>query len=161
MEKFQEAHQKALKHLRVADHMLTVTYPLVNDTRLLLKVVDNLFLAMTNSISAILHHEQYYKRIPVFADNFESKFNIFKTKCVNRLRFDRRYLQFILDLKNTILQHKQSPITFSRKDSYVICSDTYQIQKITTKKLKGDLQKTRLFVYKMNEIVSDKNAGIY
>ena len=42
MEKFQEAREKALRNLQIADHMVSTTYPLLKDNRLLLTATENL-----------------------------------------------------------------------------------------------------------------------
>ncbi|MCP3682530.1 MAG: hypothetical protein GY861_07545, partial [bacterium] len=47
MEKFQEAREKARKNINVADHMFCMTYPLVKDNRLLLAILENIFLGFT------------------------------------------------------------------------------------------------------------------
>ena len=77
MEQFQEAIEKANQKLKIADHMIFMTYPLVRDNRLLLSIIQNIFLALTNSMSSILYYERLFKKIPSFNDNFDSKFTIF------------------------------------------------------------------------------------
>ena len=42
MEKFQESLLKAKKNIHLADHMIFVTYKLVNDPRLLLSAIKNI-----------------------------------------------------------------------------------------------------------------------
>jgi len=70
MEKFQELRELSKKRIRVADHMLTMTYPLVQDSKLLLAVVENIFLALTYIMGSVLHYERTFKRIPLFQDDF-------------------------------------------------------------------------------------------
>ena len=64
MEQFQESRDNAKKKIQIADHMLGVTYPLVKDTKLLVVIMENIFLAYTNAMAAILYHERLFKRIP-------------------------------------------------------------------------------------------------
>jgi hypothetical protein len=42
MEEFQELKKEARERLKNADHLITMTYPLVKDNRLLLAAIDNL-----------------------------------------------------------------------------------------------------------------------
>jgi len=72
MEQFQEAIQKANQKLKIADHMIFMTYPLVKDSKLLLSIIQNIFLALTNAMSSILYYERLFKKIPSFNDNFDS-----------------------------------------------------------------------------------------
>jgi len=154
MEKYQEARELAKKHIKTADHMISVTYPLVKDPKLLLAVMDNIFLALTNSMGAILHHDRLFKKIPPFHNTFESKFLMFREKSLDLHKIDKSYLQFILDIKNTIVQHKESPVEFSKKDSFVICSEDYKIKTLTVPEIKVHIEKTKTFVDSMVKIVS-------
>ncbi len=146
MERFQELREQAKKKLHVADHMLTMTYPLVQDSKLLLAVMQNIFLALTYSIGSILYYERAFKTIPPFQDNFSSKFNMFKAKIVNKYKIDNEYVKFILDVKDVILQHKQSPVEFVRKDRFVICSEEYKIKTISLDNMREYLNKAKSFL---------------
>ena len=63
MEKFQENLVQAIKNLQIADHMAYVTYPLINEKRLLLKIFDEIYKSIISCINAILNYEYLYKRI--------------------------------------------------------------------------------------------------
>ena len=62
MESFHEYRDQAVKHIKTADHMVSVTYPLVKDPKLLVAVIDNIFLALTNSMTAILHFDRTFNK---------------------------------------------------------------------------------------------------
>ena len=160
MERYQEAKQRALRSISVADHMLTMTYPLLQDPKLLLAVMQNIFLGLTKSIGALLYFERMYKRVPPFHDNFESKFNLFKMKCINRYNIPREYLKVIMDIKEVVYENKESPITFSRKDKFVICSDKYNLKTLSLKEIKSYLEKAKLFIHQMCSII-EKNERIF
>lgn len=142
MEVHLEARDKAIKKLKVADHMLTVTYPLVKDPKLLLAVMDNVFLSLTNTMAAFLHFDQKYKRVPMFQDNFESKFDLFRQKAES-YRVDRGYLVMIQEIKETIVAHRKAPVEFRKKDQLVICNEQYQFKTINTEKMQDYIDKTR------------------
>lgn len=135
MEKFFEARHNAKKYIRTADHILTMTYPLVNDPKLLLAVIDDIFLSLTNAMSILLYLERYQKLIPPFHDNFESKFNMFKMNIIDKYKLDRSYLMLIQEIKEILNSHKKSPVEFSRKDAFIICSNNYQMQTISVSKV--------------------------
>ncbi|MBU0758100.1 MAG: hypothetical protein KKF44_08580 [Nanoarchaeota archaeon] len=156
MEKYEESRKNALKNLSIADHMLTMTYPVVQDPKILFVVSENLFLALTNILGALLYFERLYKRIPPFHENFESKFNMFKMRCVEKYNIEKEYLSFILEMKEIINENKRSPITFSRKHKYVICSEEYDLKTISEKDIKKNLEKAKLFIHKICLII-EKN----
>ena len=160
MELFQAAMERAKKNIHIADHMLSITYPLVKDTKLLLAIVENIFLAYTNAMSAILNQDRALKKIPPFNNNFESKFNIFRQRCVDRYKIDRGYIIEMQNLKDIILEHKKSPVEFVRRDRFVICSNNYKLKTITLEKIKGYLNKAKLFIGEVTNILS-KNEGLF
>jgi len=160
MELFQEAMEKAKKNIQIADHMLTVTYPLVKDTKLLLAVIENIFLAYSNSMSAILYQDRILKKIPLFNNTFESKFNMFKQRCVDRYRIDKSFISEMQNIKETIIQHKKSPVEFVRKDRFVICSNNYKLKTINLEEIRRYLNKAKLFIEEAINILS-KNEGLF
>jgi len=160
MEQFQEAIQKANQKLKIADHMIFMTYPLVKDSKLLLSIIQNIFLALTSAMSAILYYERIFKKIPSFNDNFDSKFTIFRSKCVDRLNIDKKYVKLISEIKDVIIEHKKSPVEFERNNKFVICSSTYRMRTISIEEIKKYITETKLFIQEANNIVS-RNERIF
>jgi hypothetical protein len=160
MEKYIQAKEKALKSISVADHMLTMTYPLVQDPKLLLAVVENIFLGLTNAMATLLYYERLFKRIPPFHDTFQSKFNMFKMKIITKYNISKEYLKFILEIKEIVHEHKESAVTFSRKNKFVICDDDYKLKTLSIKDLKTHLEKAKLFIHEICTIL-DKNERFY
>lgn len=160
MEKFQEARDKAKKNIQIADHMLSVTYPLIKDTKLLLAIMENIFLAYTNAMGAILYHDRLFKKIPPFQETFESKFNMFKERCVIRHNLDKGHITDIQNIKDIIVEHKKSPVEFVRKDRFVICSDSYRMRAIGVNEIADYINKAKLFIQEMDDIVCE-NEGIF
>ena len=159
MEEYSEERESALKKIRVADHMLNMTFPIVQDPKILMAVLENIFLSMEHSISSILHYERKYKRIPPFQGTFESKFNMFRMRCVDRYNIPKEYLIFISEIREIILKHKESPMEFRRKDKFVICSDDYDLKTISIKEIKDFLIKSRLFCENIFKII-EKNERL-
>ena len=66
MEKYQQHLQDAIKSLKLADHMTYVTFPLINEYRLLLKIFDEIYKSVINNVNAVLCYEYLYKRIRLY-----------------------------------------------------------------------------------------------
>ena len=158
MEKFQELRSAANKKLQLADHILTMTYPLVKDPHLLLSSIENLFLAFSYGMGSVLHYERIFKRIPPFPDNFTSKFELFEDKCAKKYSIDREYLKIIKDLRDIIIAHKKSPMEFSRNERFVICNGDYRTRTISLNEVKSYVQKAKLFIKSISTIVSKDEA---
>lgn len=160
MEEFQLARAKAQEKLKLADHMLTQTFPLVKDPKLLVAVMENLFLALTNAMGSVLYYERTFKRIPPFVDNFEKKFEIFKQNCIPKHKISREYITIISEVKEAVLAHRTSPVEFARDGNFVICSDTYKLKTLSVKQIGKYIEKTKTFLKETSAIVRE-NEGIF
>ena len=159
MEKYQQAQAVAIRNLTVADHILYVTYPVIQDPKLLVGVLNNLFLALMNAMTAVLWHDRLFKLIPPFYDTFESRFNMFRVKSMPQHNIEKRYSDLIQEMKEMTFLHKKSSVEFRRKDSFIICQDDYSTISISASQLKEYVKTTKEFVKIMNVIV-DKNERI-
>jgi len=159
MEKFQEARDKAKRNLLIADHMVYMTYTLVKDPKLLLTALENIFLALTNSMTSVLHYENLFKRVPPFPENFEAKFSLFRDSVASRYKVNKDHLTMIRDVKSIIMEHRKSPMEFVKNERFVICSSDYRMKIISVEQMKKYIGQTKSFMNEMNLIVS-KDEGI-
>ncbi|MCB9358395.1 hypothetical protein H6503_00530 [Candidatus Woesearchaeota archaeon] len=157
MEKYIELREKALSNLKQANHGISFTYPLIKENKVLLNIVNHLFLACTNNMASILAYEMTYKRIDPFEDNFESKLRIFKNSILERYNLDQIYVKLMRDFKEIIIAHNESPIEFSRGNKFIICNDNYELKEITIDSLKKAADKTKVFI---DEGISITSRGI-
>lgn len=114
--------KEAARHLQIADHMTYVTYPLVNEHRLLLKIFDEIYGSIIGCVNAVLNYEALYKRIrlyPGFNDNFDTFLRIARNYDLSNEQVKR--IREIIDLNK---KHKQSAMEFVRQDKVVIMSDS-------------------------------------
>lgn len=160
MEDFQLAKEEAKKIIKVADHMLVMTFPLVKDPKLLMAVTENIFSSLTNAMSSLLYYERLFKRIPVFTDTFDSKMLIFKDTIVPKYNINKEYIKLINELKELLAEHSKSPVEFSRGDRFVICSGNYRMKTISVDDLKKYIAQAKLFIYDVERLVN-KNARIF
>ena len=160
MEKFQELREHAKRKISIADHMLTQTYPLVQDPKLLLAVLENVFLAFTNAVGSTLYYERLFKRIPPFQDNFESKFNMFQRRIANKHEIGEKYIETIKEIKNLIIQHKKSPVEFARKDTFIICNENYKMRTISIDDMKSYIKTAKEFI-NLTQNITMKNEDIF
>jgi hypothetical protein len=145
MEKFLENLQSAEKTLQTVDHMVYVTFPLVKDKRLLLKVLQETKNAITNCINSILQYEYLFKRITLYKDP-KSNLRVFIEKCAPRYQITKEEINLIMELFDFIVKHKESPFEFVKDEKVVILSNNLN-QKILT------LEKTKEFLVLGKDIV--------
>jgi hypothetical protein len=154
MQKFQIARKEALSKIRAADHMLTQTYPMIRDNKLLLSVLSNLIAGVESTITAILHYDRAFHKIPPFHDNFGSKLHLFRNTSVSIHKL-QDFLPFIISLNDISEKHKSSPVEFARQDSFVMCDNNYSMRTITAKDLKKFIDDAKGFYMKAAEITAE------
>jgi len=154
MEKFQELREVSKKKIILADHILTQTYPLLKDPKLLLSALENVFLAYTNSVGSLLYYERLFKRIPNFQETFDSKFRMFIEACSLKYKVKQEDINTIKEIKDIIVQHRKSPMEFAKDDRFVICSNNYSMKTVKLDDLKKMISNAKEFIDKINVITS-------
>lgn len=126
MEQYEQNLKEAARHLQIADHMTYVTFPLINDHRLLLKIFDEIYGSIIGCVNAILNYEASYKRIRLyngFNDNLDTFIRIGKNYNLSNEQIKR--IKEFIDLNK---KHKRSAMEFVRQDKVVIMSDNLRTQ---------------------------------
>ena len=92
MEKPLENLKEAERIIKNADHMLYVTFPLIKDKRLILKILLETKTGITKCINSILQYDYLYKRITLRKDPREN-FRIFENKCAERYSITKEVIR--------------------------------------------------------------------
>ncbi len=153
MKTVQEYEHNANKHLHLALHILTQTYPMVQNPKILMGVIENLHSTIMDIISMVLVNERNNKRIPPFYNNTESKINMFKGKIIDKYHINIEYITLINELQDILIKRRQSPVEFVRKDKFVICSDKYSIRTISVEEMQKFISITKVFLQDMKNLV--------
>ena len=160
MEKFQESRERALKALRTADHMISVTYGVVKDPKLLLAILENLNVSLQETMNSIIYYDRLFKRIPPFQDTFESRYNAFRLKSARRYSLESEYVTAIAEVKEMLDEHKKSPVEFVRNDKFVICNDSYKMKALSIQDIKKHIARAKIFIQEAN-IITSKNEELF
>ncbi|MAF50632.1 MAG: hypothetical protein CMH64_00940 [Nanoarchaeota archaeon] len=143
----------AIRSIKRADHLTYMTLPLVKDNKLILSIMENIQLSFLQGMDALLEYERLYKRIMPLPQNFESRFDIFRDKLINKYDITSQEVELIRMLRETIQAHKSSPIEFSRPDKFVICSENYRMKTISVQEIKQYILAAKSFLRKVENIV--------
>ena len=138
MEKFLENIASAEESLKVVDHLIYITFPLIKDKRILLKVIQEIKTILTDCIKAILQYEYLYKRIKLY-QNPKSNFKTFTDKCSKRYNISSEEIKIMLELFDYVEKHNESPFEFVRWEKIIILSESLNTKIITLEKKKGFL----------------------
>ena len=152
MEKFLENLVLAEKTIRAADHMVYVTFPLIKDKRLLLKILQEIKNAIALCINSILQYEYLYKRIKLYKDP-RLNFKIFIERCVPRYGITKEEINLILELFDFVEKHKESPFEFVKDEKLVVLSNGLRARTMTVEKTKELVIVAKNVLKKTKEII--------
>lgn len=151
---FRIAQQKAIQQYEAAFHLLNVTFPLVKDPKLLVGIIHNIFSSYEYAIDALLAHERQLKLVPKYGDDFQSKFNTFRLRCVRRNQISPDHINLIIDLKELLEIHKKCPIEFQRGNRYVLATKDYRLKTISLGDLRDYIYLNKAFLDQVKQILT-------
>ena len=150
MEKFLDELIEAERILSKIDHMIYVTYPLVRDKKLLLKILAETKIAIVKCINYILQFEYLCKRIRLSKDPKEN-LRTFKVKCAPRYNISFEEVKLINELFEIIDLHNTSPLEFKKEDKIVIFSETSRPKIIVIENIKEFIGLGKTILKKIKE----------
>jgi len=119
MRKFLENIYEAEKIINKINHMAYVTYPVVKDKKLLLKILVETRVAIARLINSILQYEFLFKRIRIYKDSRENM-KTFINKCAQRYNISQNEVNLIIELFDIVNMHKNSTFEFRKHEKLVI-----------------------------------------
>jgi hypothetical protein len=152
MEKFAEYLEEARKTIQILDHMVYITFPLIKDKRLLLKILLDVKIAISKCINSILQYEYIYKKINL-CQNPKTNFRTFTEQCAKKYNITKEEILLIKELFNLVEKHNQSPFEFVRNDKIIILSENLKQNTLTIEKIKEFLILAKNVLNKAEKII--------
>ena len=150
MEKYTELLEEAKKHFKIADHLAYVTFTLLKENRLMIKILSELSISASCLIKAFLYYEYSFKRIKLSSDA-QKNLKIFISDVALKYmsKEDLKNIIYILEVNK---KHIDSHIEFVRKDKFVILlGDKYETLDI--QRVRELLHATRSSIKSFPELV--------
>ena len=135
MQKFLQNLQEAQKTIQIVDHLIYVTFPLIQDKKILIKILTEIKSAVTNCINSILQYEYLYKRITLYKDA-KANLRIFIKTCCPYYKITQEETNSIMKLFELVEKHKQSTVEFLKDKKVVMLSENLKTETITIEKTK-------------------------
>jgi len=152
MESFQKLQSQAQEKLKVADHLVSTTYSLIKEPKLLVSVIENIFNALDLAMTALLEYEKNFKSIPEYK-TFTEKMEVFRRKIATKYNLNHDILSFIVDLKKTLDEHKKSSVEFTKKETFVISDNDYNLTTLKIEDVKKTLTNAKHYVEELFKII--------
>ncbi len=128
--------------LTIADYLLSTTYPLVKDPKVLIGVLNNIGHAHDAFIEKVIKQKGLFQ-----PSTHKGAFEQFKHLVGEELSSEElRSMRIIYELRE---EHKISPVEFVRKQRLIICSSDYAMKTLTHSTLKEHLRHAKLIAKKL------------
>lgn len=160
MEDVLAAREYARQKAAVADHILTQTYPLVKDAKLLLAVLQNVSDSFDASLLAALSHEHSLKRAPPPPETFEARVATFSQHVAPRYEVPSILLRALAEVRESLKEHKESAVEFSRKEQFVICNESYRLRTLNESQLRSYVAQAKELIKLIEGRVTRNDAVI-
>ena len=137
MANFEDSLRNSEKYLINAYHMLNVTFKVIEDKRILLNVIENLYKSLLYGIDSILQYEAVTKKARLFKEG-RKNLEMFKL-IADTYGINSTEIRFIDEIFYLTKKHKNSSMEFLKNDKVVILSDNdpYYLQLHTLKQYVG------------------------
>ena len=153
MESFQTLRTNALEKLKIADHLVGTTYSLVKEPKLLVSVLEHIYLAFEYTITALLEYEKNFKTVPDYTRSFESRIEIFRRKIATKYEISDKIIEFIINIKKTLDEHKKASVEFTKKETFVISDNNYNITTLNVDEVKKTLSTAKHYIEDLLKII--------
>ncbi len=147
---------RAVQQYQVAVHLLTVTFPLAKEPKLLVGITFNLTSAFEYTIEALLVYEKRLGLISAYAEEMElkGKLRLFKEKSVVRNKIPVKYLHLLSQMQHLQQLHKTCPTEFQRGNKLVMCTSRYEMHTVSINDIKNYVGETKEFLGLIAQIIN-------
>lgn len=151
MEKILREIQEAEKIIHSIDHLIYVTYPLINEPKIFIRCLEELGIAVRKIISCVLLYESFFKKIKIY-ESPEKNLLTFFEKCSPKYKITKIQIEQIKGLLEIVDEHKKSQIEFKRGKNYIILNNE-KIKMINLEKVKEFIFLSKSLISNSKEII--------
>ena len=152
----QETFQKSEQQLVSAKYLLNVTYRTIQDPKLLIGIITNLFSSLEYAFTALLVYERSLLLIPAYENNFEKKLALFRSNSSKINHLPKKYIELIKKIHSLTELHKTSPLEFQRGNKLVLCDKEYQLEPLTIELAQNYVEQTHQLLNIIAKIIKIK-----
>jgi hypothetical protein len=147
-----ESLKNAIKSLSVADKMLTQTFKMLQDPKILVAVLENVFQAFKFGIISLFQYDESNDFLSTIKNNFQIIFEEFQINVAKKYSLGE-FIKLIDEIQMLRSGHKDASVEFSKKEIYVMCSQDYDCEVLSDEKLRKFIKEAKLFIKRLEKIM--------
>ncbi|MEM2955046.1 MAG: hypothetical protein QW625_03810 [Candidatus Nanoarchaeia archaeon] len=157
MEHYLELLNSAKKQMELIEHMIYVTYPLVNENKLLLVMLNNIIKCARTSLQSLLEFERISKNISGWDNSFLGEIFIYKQKIEQKYALNPKYFRFLQKLCELEKIDLESNVRFKRGERYILSLANFEkIFELDLNLIKKYASLTKNFIEDILKIIEKK-----
>ena len=142
--------KESARHLQIADHMTFITFPIVNEKRLMIKIFEEIYKSIKNSINSAVYNEFLFKKIILY-DDPKKNINNFIENIAKSYEITEKEINKIIEILRIEQKHLESSMEFVKKEKLVMMSDKLDIQTMTIEEVKDYLTISKSIFLKISK----------
>lgn len=148
MDKLQRYVKEAESAVNISHHLITKTFPLSTDPKILLSILKNIHIAHENILLAVLDNEFLRPKISQSA-GFVIKFDRFKSLMTEKKLLSDSEVLVLKRVDDDWNIHNKSDVEFARKQKLIMADNNYQLKQLTPEKMKEYISQTQIILKKL------------
>lgn len=153
MQKFIEYLVEAQKITKSVDHLFYITFPLVKDKRLLIKIISESKKAIICCINTILQYEYIQGNIKLEKDSIKN-FKTFREKCAEKYQINQEEITLIVEIINLMEKYKKSTHEIFKENRIIMLDENMKQDSVSLEKAKSFLNVTKSLLLKTKNEIS-------
>ena len=150
MEKYIEYLNESKRKLRIADHLIYMTLPLVQEKRIYISILTE----MNNSTISLMNSVLNFEKIKI-TKGTQNNFDVFFTLLIQKYSSNKDDIHCLKELLEISTLHKNSSVEIFDKKKVVILSEYLKSQTLTLEKIKKFDECLKLSIDKVTQIMSN------
>jgi hypothetical protein len=146
MEKFAECVSEAHKKLVFSKYLLEKTYPMVQDPKMLLSVISNIYYSLRLALLGVLYFELFFKRVKPFSDDLNEQICIFEDFCVERYPKLSCFSKELSSIQKIIDAHKDSSVEFAKNEEVRMFDENYHTTILSYSDVSNHISNAKVFI---------------
>jgi len=138
MEKILENLEEAEKLIKTTDYLIYLSFPLLQDKKILLKAITTIKKIINKCINSILRCDFLNKKIRLYKDP-KKNFKVFKDTSAKKYNITQQEIKEIVELFDIAEHQEKSSMEFMKNNKVIILSENMQQKQVTLEKTKGFL----------------------
>jgi len=146
MEKFADCISLASKKLKFCEELLLKTYPMIQDPKILLPIVSDVYNSLRLALMGVLYYELFFKRVKPFSDDLDEQIAVFEDYCMEKYPDLAGFPKEIKELKKILDAHKDSSVEFAKNEEIRMFDDNYHSIIVSYKDVSNYLSNAKVFI---------------